>query len=293
MYIYFLRQIGFSFLASVIGVLLIHQLLAKECSTQETIENYGQAKKIIKEIRCYSPYIENDLCSFFSSSFGYTLIGEKPVSYEEYISNEEIIFSLKQYFSNSNEFIFSVLPCRYKGFEVCFIHKKSFFTLCRNDELCHEFLERQGVTPKEFLRTFEKSRKSFEKFCSHDGAIIGTFLGFGSNNAKLWSRWARLGYFLGAWPFKHPSPMPSPLLLYSGLPGVSVPKVLFAPKIHNDFRTLYSEWNWLNKGQRSFDTMPPPFIIPLPSFFYWEGNENELKRYIHAREVLVTVSELS
>jgi hypothetical protein len=282
----FLRQIGFTFLASLIGILLSLQLLAKESLMRENKKNHIQAQKIVQEIRCCFPSINKDICGFFSSSLGYTLIGEKPVSYEEYVSNEEIVLSLNKFFSNSDEFIFSSIPCGCKRFEVCFIHKQSFLELCHNDELCREFLGKKGLTPKRFLREFVKSGESFEEFCTNNSSVIGTFLGFGSNNARLWSRWTRLGYFLGAWPFKQPSPMPSPLLLYSDLPTVSVPELMSSPKIHGDFRTLYSEWNWLNKGKRSFDTMPPPFIIPLPSFFYWEGNEDELKRYIRTREAL-------
>lgn len=247
-------------------------------------------KMIIDLIQKNCSYCEKEIISLFRSPLGYTLIGEKPISFEETFLDQKVLSSLTKTFSDSEEYVFKIVPDGSEKKEICLIHKKRFFELCEKENLIICFLRKKHLSAQEFLRKFKKSKVSFSNFCDNDDTVIGTFLGFGSQNAVHWYRWARLGFFLGAWPFKQPSSHPSPWMIGMSLPCVRVPNMINIPKENLEFRSLYSEWNWLNSRVRSCNELnPPPFLIQLPAFFYWEGSEEPVHRFIQARDILGAV----
>ena len=145
------------------------------------------------------------------------------------------------------------------------------------------------MTAQHFLNMFEESTSSFEDFCGRDPTVIGILLGFGSQNAQFWTRWAELGFFLRAWPFAHPSPIPSPLLITMPLPSPQCLEAIHIPQINPEFPALYSEWNWLNNHKKTVNPLPVPSCIPLPTFLFWEGHEEEVEQFAQARDMLAKV----
>ncbi len=264
----------------------------RDGETDSALE-YRKAKNIIRILRKDYPDLQKGLIEFFHSPFGYTLIGEKPISFDEVALDQESICALSKIISEGSGFVCkTTLSCSGKT-EICLIHKKSFFKLCREDSFVADFLKKKKLSAMGLLREFEKINFSFARFCGYDDAAIGAFLGFGSQNSILWSRWAKIGFFLGAWPFKQPSTKPSASMIVFPLPGVRAPEILDILKINESFPSLYAEWIFLNKHRRFVDDVPsPPFSIPLPGFFYWKGHEQPVQQYVQARITLGKVLEI-
>ena len=276
------------------GFLCLHCSLFSEptysnmnCSRKATIpkSQCHRAKSLLIAAQKAFPNDAGAITKLFSSVLGYTLLGEKPVSFEEAVSDQKTIEIMKTVFQNCNDFVLKVTPFRTRKNkiknEICLIHKRSFFLLCEKERVLVDFLNRRRQSPREFLAEITISNLSFEESCNHNPIIVGTLLGFGSQNAALWFRWSRLGYFLGAWPFKHPAPYPSPWIIPSTLlPHVRIPEALIEPKKNEEFKTLYEEWIWLNSHKKGFDASLPPSRLLLPAFFYWEGHEEQTRRFV-------------
>ena len=175
--------------------------------------NIKEAIEIITKIRNAVPNSDKFLVKLLSDPLGYTLIGEKPVSFEEYSLDEETVLALRKSFLHNKEFILHISSDGSDKKELCLIHKRSFFRQAQQEKIIASFLYEKKLSAQSFLDMFEQSTSSFQDFCDRDPTVVGTLLGFGSQNALFWARWAELGYFLRAWPFAHPCPIPSPLMI--------------------------------------------------------------------------------
>ncbi len=249
----------------------------------------NEAVKIVTKIKNALPTADKSIVELFCGPLGYTLIGQKPVSFEEYTLDESMVLAFHKSFLQDKEFILHISSDGSSKKELCLIHKRSFVQLAQQERIIANFLYEKKVSAQSFLDGFEKSPYSFEEFCDHDPTVIGTLLGFGSQNALLWTRWAELGSFLRAWPFAHPCPIPSPLIITLPLPGPQSIEAIHTPKTNPNFTTLYAEWNWLNGRKKTISSLPVPSCIPIPSFLFWEGHEEQVRKFTHARELLAKV----
>ena len=243
-----------------------------------------RAKSILIAAQKSFPKDSETITSLFSSVFGYTLLGEKPVSFEEAVSDQKIIEIMKTVFQNCDDFVLKVTPYETRKNktrnEVCLIHKQGFILLCEREKILIDFLNCRRQSPEEFLAEFTTSTASFEESCTYNAIVVGTLLGFGSQNSALWSRWSRLGYFLGAGPFQQPPLYPFPWTVSMKYQHIRIPEAIVEPKRNEEFRTLYEEWTWLNTRKKEFGESPPPSRLSLPEFFYWEGHEEQPQRFI-------------
>lgn len=248
-----------------------------------------EAVEIVTQIRNEVPTADKSVVELFAGPLGYTLIGKKPVSFDDYNLDEDLVFALRRSFLHRDGFVLHIKAEGTKRREICLIHKRSFLKLAQQEKIIVGFLSKKKMSAQHFLNMFAESTSSFEDFCDRDPIVIGILLGFGSQNAQFWTRWAELGFFLRAWPFSHPSPIPSPLLITMPLPGPQCLEAISIPQMNPEFSALYSEWNWLNTHKKTFNPLPVPSCIPLPAFLFWEGHEEQVSRFMHARDILAKV----
>jgi hypothetical protein len=71
-----------------------------------------EAVEILTQIRNAGPTADKLVIELFAGPLGYTLIGKKPVSFDDYDLDEELVFALRRSFLHRNEF---VLHIRLKG----------------------------------------------------------------------------------------------------------------------------------------------------------------------------------
>ena len=265
---------------------LISVALSEKSTRSPIVSELGKVGLFIKTIRTNSACDEKKMIQLFYSPLGYALIGVKPVACEEFSLAPATISALQELFLKSKEYILKVSRTSPDRVEICLIHKRSFLLLFMKNKLLGRLLTSKKLTPRMFLSMFKKSDLCFSSFCRGDTILEGTLLGFGFQNAIFWSRWAKLGYFLGVWPFKGPSPQPSPETIIMPLPGVQVPQKLEVPEKKPEFGSLYAEWFWLNNRKKSIEENISLSFIPLPAFFYWDEDDAPALRYARARDIL-------
>jgi hypothetical protein len=73
------------------------------------------------------PQYADKISELFCSSLGYTLLGKKPVSFEEVNIDPQALQFLQEYFSRSTRFIFKVVPAYREKVEICLLNRKGFF----------------------------------------------------------------------------------------------------------------------------------------------------------------------
>ena len=115
---------------------------------------------------------------------------------------------------------------------------------------------------------------------------MGIILGFGMQNALIWSRWVRLSNFFGIMNLKLSPEDISPLMITIQYPTVRVPNAIKVPELNPEFPSLYAEWGVLEKTKRDIPMMEPPSYVDLPDFIYWQGYEESVNKFIKARSTL-------
>lgn len=256
-----------------------HVTLADETSS-------AAARLLINEIQIDFPQYKKEVASLFASPLGYAFLGEKPVSLTERAINPLLLRVLQNYFYRSN-YLFKTISPYYDKVEVLLLNKKNFFELCKNNRSIMRFLKKKGCTAQGFLRRIENSKSSFLSLCDFDTEVEGIFLGFGSENAATWTRWAQLGFFLCVGPFKEYSSTPSPVTITSHGHRIRVPRSFrHTLKKNEKFDSLYAEWSHLYRRKKEFPLPQPPLYLSLPQFYFWNEDCQEIKGFIMTREVL-------
>lgn len=252
-------------------------------------------KRLIK-IKKNHPNLTPDIISLFNSELGYAFIGAKPVSfYEEGASiNCLLLATLEKEFANSHEIIFKTTTVSSKKKEICVINKKSFLKCVKEHSILQVFIKKHFLSAAKFLHIFKQSSLPLAAFCKYDHTIIGILLGFGEKNASKWVRWNELSRFLGVWNVKRSINDMDPGMIAIRYFSVHIPKAHNIPKVNREFHSLYSEWNFLNKGKRlPCEGLTPPFCIYLPEFFYWEDQNESMSKFIKDRNTLgIVLSQL-
>ncbi len=211
------------------------------------------------------------------SDFGFTLLGVKPLSLEEFspykrdidIAKREKLFEyLRLIFKDSKKFSLRIVPEIDNGYEAFLINHKLFKEM--NEDPNSEF-------------QFETVR-------------IGKLFGYGEENARFYARFLDLGIYLKKPPFFFESEG-LPLDLFGLVYGdigyqLFVPEIPYCqmePKKNPRFSSLEEEWNWICDNM--FDD-PNSFLFPMwvgkPGFVCKKGKKTEalLKKYDLAANIL-------
>ena len=168
---------------------------------------------ILKKIENLSLIEKNDLTDFFkfcfhSSSFGYTIFGQKPMSLDAISSEQPPIEDLEHTYRNwilwcykkkegwdvwkkhfqdipLNEFSFISYPFlkHPEVIHIAIINHKLFLNVVENHLTEFQKVLNQKLNPNEILNGYIKCDKEiFEPIKNHDG-LLGMLLGYGKENA--------------------------------------------------------------------------------------------------------------
>jgi hypothetical protein len=243
--------------------------------------------------------LESGLMYIFSNDFGYTLIGEKPVSVEQRLNwdlgenpdkKNQLFSFLDSAFHQSNNFIFKILG---KDGYIELVHKKSLIKqIYKNDNL-NEFIKKKYGSIKKFLKFLKKSDSSIFSAVDYSSVLIAVVLGYGAENGEFFARRIEVGEYLQKYPIvtffpfdQKPGPwhaFPSNSYFFSGLFPIN------EPQKKPQFSSLEREWQEIQKNEQQFNRESvPPYYIALPTYVAKAGIKSEaiLDNFSQARKRL-------
>ena len=229
----------------------------------------------------FTQKLEMFFSNLFCKEFGYTLIGEKPISVGEVEETEERCFSeLEKAFDVSPNLvlkIFSDGPCRY----IELINKRALRELVRRNPVVQNFVKKRFKNEREFYSQIEDRNKSIFTSTKNNDRIIGYLLGYDEANIEYYIRRVEVGLYLQKYPFVRHHPLPGGK--YSRNPFVFLNPRLRYVRLQPSpgFDTLEAEWQWIKKvewdiGEES-EAVPPRFVA-LPMYICRRGGTSEQAR---------------
>jgi hypothetical protein len=246
-------------------------------------------------------FLNKHFQNIFTTDFGYTLVGAKPVSFDELqkvdvILNKDerikIIHYLKEIFANSETFLLKYTDISPNNGELVLIHLPTFKRTLEN-ELPH-------IDPSlsvEKVLTLLQKEDTFFWTLFKNPILLGTVLGYGKENSQFFTRRVELGFYLGKIPFvRHVPFCPTeygiftPLLQLEQIQRNNAPYIISKPHPNNRFSSYQEEWNWISKIsiKNSKDELFSPLLFQFPRFVSKKGKETEnlLKKYRKAKAYL-------
>jgi hypothetical protein len=237
--------------------------------------------------------IEELFAILFSGELGYTLIGSKPISEDEFEGKyyQEIGFvqevdkrcfeELKKVFDGSSNFVLKVFSDGpYCTIEL--INKRAVRDFVQRNSILQAFIKKKFKSDKDFYSQIEDSNRSIFKTLGNNDRLLGYLFGYDETNIEYYIRRKEVGYYLQKYPFVRHHPLPGGR--YSHNPFVFMNPYLYYRKPlqpSQDFDSLESEWRWIKQVawdlEEECDPVPP-FFVSLPSYICRHGGESELTR---------------
>jgi hypothetical protein len=237
---------------------------------------------------------EASLALLFSKELGQTLIGEKPISFEECMiwtspfaphEREEVVSWLHACFDKSSKYIFKTHSFDPSNIDIFLIHKDAFQRVAAKSVYLRHFVKRHYGTIQNFFDSFKKSKESIIHLFKGDDTALGIALGYGYSNSKFLSRrnmlysYIHKSYGLGPW---HRRLIPGPciatfmnktLILSYSIPAVPAPSPGWA--------SIQEELDWLHSIERPIAYPRPPTLFSVPIFVTKQGKKTErlLRKY--------------
>jgi hypothetical protein len=249
------------------------------------------------------------IAAIFSEEFGYTLIGEKPVSLDESFLclrgdealKEKVGNFLELAFKNSPNFIVQT-PVRNKRFSFCLIHKLALKRVINETEELKEFVRDRFLTVDRLFYHIQNTEESIFKIFKHKDFLLGLILGYGRANSEYYCRRNTIGEYLKKPPFFQLFPMVFNPNIYLYTP-ISIyfpddyPRSSRKPTPKKEFGSLEAEWAWIRKMEWNLDKLcgpTPPYhshYAHLPFYICRHGGDSEQIRdkYIKARSRLANL----
>lgn len=262
---------------------------------------------------CLSPFFA--LCSipddqmedmykaFFSTEFGYTLIGAKPASFDDeqysYLSLHpkslrKFLVSLQHTFQDSYNFILKTeyqentegLPSDYY---IELINKKALQEMISHSWMVQAFIRAEFGTQDLFFQALEDPSLRLYEIVPYPD-ILGIMLGYGETNATYFLQKCRIDAY-----FKKDHLQPF-IDIYKEEKKFdssnSAPYALPFIKTQTKFISLEKEYRWIKKLEWDLEKDPdsgPPYMVQLPFYICRHGGDSEKvrKHYKNARRSLV------
>jgi hypothetical protein len=244
--------------------------------------------------------IENSLRSIFSSDFGYTLVGAKPVSlddsYDWYLDfypelQRPVLLFLANTFKNSDNYIFR---SRWYGREL--VHKKSLLSQIDNSIRLRSFIKQKFGTTEKFFEALEQSSTGVFDLLDRDDVLIGIALGYGEENGEFYARRLLLGHYLKKYPLFSMHPFqwkPGPLKVGGRQQRFRGPYPITPPPVIPEFGSLEREWQWIRQMEntrilRKDPKHCEPYYLHLPLYISRSGGQSDTiyTNFIAARDRL-------
>lgn len=252
-------------------------------------------------------FLNQQFKSLFNSDFGYTLIGEKPMSLE-WPPDCELSFGkdclgkraklykyLKAIFSSSNKYIFLCPDPELDNFEMVLINKASFIkTACKEKKLLHRIFKKDTSLDKLISLLTDRMEATNSNFNFDETTLFGIFLGSGKSNIPYFKRRITLGYALNKPPLVWLVPrVPNiyKIVFYSDdihQLQVYPPFKKGLPEKNPHFSTLEEEWEWIKEARYKIPKTLPPQLVHFPCFICKKSPETNtlMKKYEQAAEKL-------
>ena len=245
--------------------------------------------------------LEIGLRCVFSTDFGYTLIGSKPVSLEqgldcyleEEVEKRERLFNfLKKTFANSERFIFKTLK---KHGYIELINKKALSIQIRKYKKLNDFVKKTYVSCDAFLKALESDDLDIFDAVEHDSVLIAIALGYGEENGNFFVRRCDVGEYLQKFPIVAFFPFdqrPSPFwAIPRNTRYFRKPNLLPKPSLLPLFESLEKEWQWIKSVSREFNResyLEAPYYISLPGYISRYGSESDMihDKFLKSKETL-------
>ena len=245
----------------------------------------------------------------FTSEFGFTLIGEKPISISEnenfYLNThpellKRFLQSLHNTFRNAPHFVLKTFQRNGDwGYWIELLHKPSIRKLVKENSYLQELIANKFGTEEEFYTQIEDPSVSFYDVVD-DGPAIGRLLGYGDANSDYFLQRYSIGEYLKKYPFVQYLPFHLGLFVtVHYLPNpthfpYSVPR----PPLDEHFHSYEAEWKWIQDVEWDLDRekadsflASPPYFVELPFYICRHGGDSEKVRQ-HFRKVRAAVAQL-
>lgn len=248
--------------------------------------------------------IEDSLKTVFSNDFGYTLIGEKPISVEQSLNlylclnrdERDCLFKfMSLVFKNSETFVFKKLK-KYGFMEL--INIKSLINQIMACKKLRKFIIKKHGSVYAFLEKLKDPEISVFDVLDHDPILLAIVFGYGEENGEFFVRRCLLGHYLQKYPLVKIYP-------FDGIPTVDKIRgagnfvydklrVINKPRKPTRFLTLNDEWQWIKSVSREFNKSPypeVPYYISLPGYVSRHGPESGRihEKFLMARDKLANL----
>jgi hypothetical protein len=228
------------------------------------------------------------LFDIFSKEFGYTLIGEKPVSLTEIPRKlmdekyEKYLLCLKNIFNQSPNFALKICnkgPPHYVSLTL--INKKALQRAVNLNPLVGSFIRTEFQIESQFYLLLENSMQGLAQIV-RDERIIGYLLGYSKSDIEYYMRRMELGRYLQKYPLYMFHPLPGGRYYRRSL---TLPRNVSPSYTHikprKRFTSLETEWQWIQDvawdlRKEGFPT--PPYFVSLPVYICRHGNDSKLAR---------------
>lgn len=234
--------------------------------------------------------IESAYMALFSNDFGYTLIGEKPISIEDGLISEYLFThpatrkkffdSLQNTFKNSKKFLFKIIEeDQFYWLEI--IHKQALNNLIRNNQQLQQFIKKKFVNADCFYKKLKNPKTKIFDLLGNEFSLRGILLGYGEANAHYFCRRCIVGKylnkFLHIWPSlwygyvtKDSSTFPK---------KIKRPYEIQQPVPDSEFSSLTDEWKWIQNVAwhvLNEQKITPPYFVALPLYVSRHGGDSEM-----------------
>jgi hypothetical protein len=236
--------------------------------------------------------VEDFFSNLFSREFGYTLIGAKPISEDEFEGkyyqevgffqeiDENCFCELRKIFDKSSNFVLKILcdgPC----YSIELINRRAVRELVQQNRVLQEFIKKRFKSIDDFYSQIEDRNRSIFRVLRNNDRIIGYLLGYDETNIEYYIRRIEVGNFLQKYPFVHYHPLPGGI--YSNNPFIFLNPHLYYKRLqpNHGFDSLESEWRWIKQVEWDIgkECNPvPPYFIYLPFYICRHGGDSELTR---------------
>lgn len=227
--------------------------------------------------------LEKVFQSLFCNSFGYTLVGEKPMSLGELFESDfdrqyngeikptVVTEYLEKIFRNSKKFIFISRGESYHKV-IYLIHKPSLELLIEKEQ---EFLNnrlKRHVTIDWVIDAIRTKNNQL------DFVTLGVLFGYGQSNSFFFVRRMEIGKYLNKSPNKEFH------IFYKN--ELTMPYDIFyrirCPDVNYTFESYEEEWKWIVKNKAPREEHEVPFLFEPICFIAKKGKETDLIRAKHA-----------
>ena len=250
--------------------------------------------------------LESGIRLLFSKDMGYTLLGKKPVSIEEWSedyvwSSSDIEYVLKfcvKAFQESPRFIFKVILNEDGLYRIEFIHKKALKKIIFTNRDLFVAIKKRYKNYNVFLQKLKMSKESIFDILQCSPLLEGILLGYGKANSSYFCRRYELGLYLKKYPLICTLPFnPKPSLkhIFSRPKYFDRTKNFFfthhTPKPNKNFLSLEEEWSWMQTISwdiRDQSVSTVPYYLSLPVYICRHGEDSEQIRdtYVNTRRHL-------